>query len=166
MLNRLRQLGITKQDLLIILFLLAVFLAGLVIRYSGWQRPDEFDYSKTDEKFEQQVRDAFEKLTQNELSSEQNRKLALINSLSDSLIAEKDKKNAEELKDKFRVKININTAYTADLLRLPGIGEVTADRIIEYRQHNGNFKRTEDIMGVKGIGEKKYEKIKDLITVE
>lgn len=62
-------------------------------------------------------------------------------------------------------KININTATLADLVSLPGIGEVTAQKIIDYRVKIDGFKSIEQIQDVKGIGEKKYGSIKDLITV-
>jgi competence protein ComEA len=61
--------------------------------------------------------------------------------------------------------ININTATLEELDSLPGIGPVTAQKIIDYRQANGLFNRIEDIMNVPGIGEGTFAKIKDLITV-
>ncbi len=61
--------------------------------------------------------------------------------------------------------ININTAPAADLQRLPGIGANTAARIVEYRQKNGPFKKVEDLMNVRGVGEKKFLKLKANITV-
>mgnify|MGYP001596555621 CR=1 FL=1 len=61
--------------------------------------------------------------------------------------------------------ININQAELEDLQLLPGLGPKTAERIIEYRKNNGKFKQKEGIMNVKGIGEKKFEKWKDLITI-
>lgn len=61
--------------------------------------------------------------------------------------------------------ININTATVDELMTLEGIGEVMAQRIIEYRENNNGFINTEEIMKVKGIGEAKYEKIKNFITV-
>ena len=61
--------------------------------------------------------------------------------------------------------ININTAPKEDLMLLESIGEKTADAIIEYRTTHP-FKTTRDIMKIKGIGEKTYEKIKDKICVE
>jgi competence protein ComEA len=61
--------------------------------------------------------------------------------------------------------INLNTATTAQLETLPGIGKSTAERILEYRQKNGGFKRVEDLMNVRGIGEKSFLKMKPLITV-
>ena len=60
--------------------------------------------------------------------------------------------------------ININTASADELKSLSGIGDVTAEKIIEYRSSTA-FKSKEDIMSVDGIGSKTYEKIKDDITV-
>ena len=62
-------------------------------------------------------------------------------------------------------KININKATQTELETLPGVGPSTAEKIIAYRKQNGNFKNIEDIMNVNGIGESKYNKIKDLISV-
>ena len=62
-------------------------------------------------------------------------------------------------------KININLASLSELTDLPGIGNVLASRIVDYRKANGNFARIEDIKNVSGIGEKRYETIEDKITV-
>ena len=62
--------------------------------------------------------------------------------------------------------ININTANETELEQLPGIGASIAGRIIDYRNKNGKFKAIEDIKNVTGIGETKFEKIKDLIKVK
>lgn len=61
--------------------------------------------------------------------------------------------------------VNLNNASAADLERLPGIGPATAARIVEYRQKNGAFKKIEDLMNVRGIGEKTFLSLKPLITV-
>ena len=61
--------------------------------------------------------------------------------------------------------LNLNTATSAQLEALPGIGKAVADRIIEYRQKSGSFKRVEDLMNVRGIGEKSFLKLKPLVTV-
>ena len=63
-------------------------------------------------------------------------------------------------------KININTAGVEELAKLERIGEKYAQRIIEYRELNGPFKKPEGIMNVKGIGSKTWESNKDRIVVE
>lgn len=63
-------------------------------------------------------------------------------------------------------KVNLNTARRKELTEgIPGVGEKLASRIISYRETYGGFKSTEEIMNIKGIGEKLFEKIKDYITV-
>ena len=61
--------------------------------------------------------------------------------------------------------LNLNTATAAELTTLPGIGAKTAERIIEYRQKSGGFKKVEELMNVRGVGEKSFLKLKSLITV-
>ena len=61
--------------------------------------------------------------------------------------------------------VNINTATSQELQTLPGVGESTAQKIINYRNENGNFSNIEDIKNVSGIGDSKFNSIKDLITV-
>ena len=62
-------------------------------------------------------------------------------------------------------KININTANVSELKQITGIGESTANKIIDYRQNVGKFKKIEDIKEVKGIGESKFESLKNKITI-
>jgi comEA protein len=61
--------------------------------------------------------------------------------------------------------VNLNTASATDLEGLPGIGAKTAARIVEYRQKNGPFKKIEELMNVRGVGEKNFLKLKPQITV-
>ena len=61
--------------------------------------------------------------------------------------------------------INLNAATAAQLQTLPGVGASAAQRILDYRQKNGSFKKIEELMNVKGIGEKSFLKLKPLITV-
>lgn len=61
--------------------------------------------------------------------------------------------------------VNLNTATAAQLETLPGIGPKTAARIIEHRQKVGGFKKIEELMNVRGVGEKSFLKLKPHITV-
>lgn len=60
--------------------------------------------------------------------------------------------------------VSLNSATVEELTALPGIGQSTAEKIVEYRKQHG-FKDTRELMNIKGIGEKKYEKIKADLTL-
>jgi competence protein ComEA len=62
-------------------------------------------------------------------------------------------------------RVNINTASSKDLETLPGIGPAVAQRIVEYREKNGPFKKPQELLNVKGIGEKTFDSLKEKITV-
>lgn len=81
-----------------------------------------------------------------------------VNDFKSSSYINKDSKSTQN-------KININIATQNELETLPGIGSSTAIKIINYRKENGKFKNIDEIKKVKGIGESKYNKIKDLIKV-
>jgi competence protein ComEA len=61
--------------------------------------------------------------------------------------------------------VNLNSATVPQLEALPGIGRSPAEKIVEYRQKSGGFKKVEDLMNVQGIGEKSFLKLKPLVTV-
>lgn len=61
--------------------------------------------------------------------------------------------------------VNLNTATAAQLEALPGIGARTAQLIVEHRQKTGGFKKIEELMNIKGIGEKSFLKLKPMVTV-
>ena len=63
-------------------------------------------------------------------------------------------------------KVNINKATEAELETIPGIGPSTALKIINYRNENGKFKSIEDVKNISGIGDAKYEKMKNYITIK
>jgi comEA protein len=74
-------------------------------------------------------------------------------------------KETQPKKEEVTFPVNINTASAKELDALPGIGEVLAQRIIDYRNANGPFQSVDDLIKVKGIGEKTLEKIKPYATV-
>lgn len=74
-----------------------------------------------------------------------------------------DRNNVSIMKN--NSKININTANMSELKQITGIGESTANKIIDYRENVGKFKKIEDIKEVKGIGDAKYESLKNKITI-
>ncbi len=63
-------------------------------------------------------------------------------------------------------KVNINKASVEEMTQLQGIGPAYAQRIVQYREQNGPFKDSQDLMKIKGIGPKKWEMIKDSISVD
>jgi competence protein ComEA len=60
--------------------------------------------------------------------------------------------------------INLNTASVTELMQLPRVGAHTAERIVAFRKEHGGFQRPEDLMNVKGIGEKSYQKLKPYLN--
>lgn len=83
-----------------------------------------------------------------------------------STISSKNINNKERIKNTLNTKVNINTATQAQLETLSGIGPSTANKIIAYRKEKGKFKKIEDIKEVSGIGNSKFEKIKNDIVVK
>jgi competence protein ComEA len=63
-------------------------------------------------------------------------------------------------------KVNLNTATLEELMTLDGIGQKVAERILNFREKNGPFQKPEDLMMVKGVGEKIFEANKDLIIIQ
>ena len=61
--------------------------------------------------------------------------------------------------------LNVNAANEAELTVLPGVGKVTAERIVVFRTEQGPFKSVDDLTLVKGIGKKMLEKIRPLVTI-
>mgnify|MGYP005830946963 CR=1 FL=1 len=84
-------------------------------------------------------------------------------SSGNNVIIEENNSSAET--ERKENKVNINTANVNELDNLPGIGPSLAQRIIEYREENGNFKSIEELQNVKGIGDAKYSDIKDNVTI-
>ena len=102
--------------------------------------------------------------------NEQNQKENVIDETSKYVTSSggviQEQQTNENVDAKKSEKININTATQTELETLPGIGPSTSLKIVNYREENGNFKSIEEIKEVSGIGDAKYENIKDLICVK
>jgi len=84
--------------------------------------------------------------------------LCITLSLAPLALAQKGKAQSTE-------KVNLNTATAEQLQTLPGIGPAMAKRVLEYRAKVGKFTKIEELLNVKGIGEKRFQKIKDRLLV-
>jgi competence protein ComEA len=158
-----RIIGFTETEIKVILFLISVFCAGLILKEFFGQEMNstdiEYDYSKSDSAFVEAIKmDGSEaisnKLTEKKVASEQelldfSTNNLLKNSSSETILAEKS--------------IDINTADISLLKKLPGIGEKTAEKIIDLRDKKGKFTSIEDLLEIKGIGSIKLNKIKKYI---
>lgn len=143
-------IGCTPAEGRVALFLAATFLLGIGIKlYRGAADPaSAFDYAALDAEFALLV-DAGARSD----SLAAARKAGMADSARSERPARAGKKEVP------RGSIEINAALKSDFMRLPGIGETTAERIIEYRSVHGPFTTLEELMNVKGIGKKKFERI-------
>lgn len=148
-------LGFTKTEFTVISFLLIVFLISLVInhfRAGGNFTTKNFDYSLADSLFLYSEKD----------DSSDSYKAATANNVLELKAFKTNKKKTLPAEKS----IDLNNADISILMSLPGIGEKTAQKIIEYRQSAGGFKNIEEVQDVKGIGPAKFGKIKNYIFVE
>ncbi|MDW7680134.1 MAG: ComEA family DNA-binding protein [bacterium] len=148
----------TKQEKSIILFLLAGIMVGAGVKifklgFSDSSVPDNGEYTKIEQQFQARARqiDSLKSLTAYNTPDVDG---GLLTS------AKASKRDVPILE-----KVDINNAELEALILLPQIGPVLAKRIIDYRNKNGKFQTVDDIKKVKGIGEKKYNKIKPYIQV-
>jgi len=166
-------IGFTKNETKVILLIVAVLILGAGIKYYKYFFTGEnpkYDYSKSDEEFKKLTDDIRKK----EIGGEINDTVKNESFLSGELKKEQDSLERIEKEPKISKKelklreksVNLNNAGIDELCTLPGIGESTAQKIIEYRNKKGKFKKISDIMNVKGIGEKKFEKIKEYLVIE
>lgn len=155
--QKILSLGITGKELKLLLFLLIIFFAGLLIKSVKRIYPEheKFDYSSIDSMFSktEYIPDSSDREFKGK---------------NDSLIVEElTKRNKHEGKASMLMnkKIDINKATIAELKMLPGVGEKTAEAILAYRIKVMKFDSIEELMKIKGIGSKKFEKVKDYIVV-
>ncbi len=160
-----KKIGLTETEIFVMLFLAGLFILGFV--YVEFIKNDEaaeykhIDYSKQDSLFEyySNLNPEFD-LDDPRLDSNLEIKKRVLE-LSDTTAYVK--KDISSLNEK---SININIAGVNELVKLPGIGEKTAEKIVQLRNERGKFKRLEEIMDVKGIGEVKFNKIKKFLYIE
>ncbi|MGA9119050.1 MAG: helix-hairpin-helix domain-containing protein [Bacteroidota bacterium] len=144
-------LGFTRNELLVILFLSATLCVGAILRLSapaaaGVTIP-QFDYSRSDSEY-----------------AALTRAVSALTTESTHHTGGGDRKGGKTLPQKGGV--NINTAGPDELIRLPGIGPATAQKIVDYRKQNGRFLTVDDLAKVKGIGPKKLEKLRPYASVK
>ena len=132
-------LGITKQELTAVAIIVGGLICGIALKIYAPQDNSHLHYSGVG-------------LQGNALDS------AAYNTTPEGK-AEQKKSNSLPTKP-----INLNAATKAELMMLPGVGEKTAEKIIEYRKLQ-KFSSPADIMNIKGIGEKKFEKMKQYLSV-
>jgi len=152
--NWIKKIGFTQTEGKVILFLLFTIITGSIIKYNFTDTKlpqlNSVDYSKEDSLF-------FIKKDTIKAETEKNIKKSIASK------AELLDFNANKIESH---KIDINKAGISELILLPGIGEKTARKIIDYRKIKGSFEKADDLIKVKGIGPVKFSKIKNYIIVK
>jgi len=157
-----RKIGFTLTEIKVILFLIIVFVLGLILEYfladDHRARILSADYSLQDSLF---LSSENADITNSKLSDK------VVDSKSEVLDFNnsdfQENKSPEHITEK---SINLNTAEVSELISLPGIGEKTALAIIDYRINIGKFRNLNDLLNVKGIGNSKLNKIKKYIYID
>jgi comEA protein len=145
--------GFTQTEQRVVLVLLVAFMGGLGIKLykSVYSAAPRFDYSAIDSEFAARSQALLDSMMTDESTDSSTRNPGLTAKYT----------NVPSTKV-----VNINGASKTELCTLPGIGEVMAQRIITYRNEHGLFTSTTDLMKVKGIGKKKFERLLPYIAVE
>lgn len=144
-------LNLTRQERLVIQFLALFFLigSGIHIFRENILKDDSIKFLNEDVEA-REFRDRAKQIDSVYFSVEK--------------VAKEDKPISDEITAV--LSINLNSASAEDLMRLPKIGKVTAQRIIDYRNKHGRFSSIDELLNVKGIGEKTFARIKGEVTIE
>lgn len=128
----------------------------------------DFDAKEVNSSFDQRTYYMPSQKTQKQQVSEEYKKDSpkAVQSDYKQIIERPTKAETQAKPEKISGKININKASKEELEKLPGIGPVKAQRIIDYRERNNGFKNIDELVNVEGIGQKTLQKIRDLITIE
>jgi competence protein ComEA len=161
-----KKIGFTETEIKVILFLAVGFLIGFVIKlYKDDSQPEykSYDYTKEDSIFNFYKDKAEEKLIEKKNNDENN----IVDSKAEVLDFKSTKyKKKESLPLPAEKSIDINRADIKTLVRLPGIGEKTAQKIIELRNEKEKFEKLDELLEVKGIGKTKFNKIKKFLYIK
>ncbi len=133
-------IALTNTERKVILFLVITLLVGAGIRLFQTKFPSapQFDYHASDSTF------------------------AALSAVPEDSLTESTKEGIGNALGK----LNINTATKQQLLDLPGVGEVTANRILTYRSEIGKFSDVDELRAIKGMSKKKLENLRPLITIQ
>jgi len=153
-----KKIGLTSTEFTIFSFLIAALLAGGILNFLKYS-PNEsesivFDYTETDNLFDS-------------LSISLENVEKRVDSKQELLDFSVDKSSSSDTKNKelLEKSINLNTANIELLIKLPGIGIKTAEKIIELRNFKGGFSNINELLEVRGIGEVKLETIKKYLYI-
>jgi len=155
------KIGFTEKELKVVLFLSLALVVGLVLRtlnYYHERNNQNFDYSKQDSHFY-----SYDSLKQKKDAAFIEKK---VDSKRELLDFSKNKSKIKNDSRKTGKIININKASVKEFTQLPGIGIKTAERIIAKRSELKRFKSVKDLLKVKGIGKKKFSKIKKFLIIK
>jgi competence protein ComEA len=161
------KIGFTQTEISIILFLLVTFLIGLVITYIKESNNDtsylEMDYTAEDSLFNLAVGTV--EMDDSSSVADSQKTVASKNGLWDFGSGNKREKVKRKV-DSLPKEFDINHATVEQLMTLPGIGKNTAQNIFNYRLKNGDYKKANDLMKVKGIGKTKLDKLRKIIIIK
>ena len=159
-----KKAGLTKTELKIVLFIVLVFFVGII--YKVFFEKNEvipyqvLDYTEEDEKFYNSGNDTVFNNSQKSDDKEVDYKQEVLDFNSQGF------DNIQKKTLPLEKSVNLNSAKLEELVNLPGIGQKTAQKIIEYRLKHKRFRNINELLDVKGIGVSKLSKLKKYIYID